>query len=174
MKKRVFILTLILLLGITLVGCAARTPAAPQETALQGTVPQDSETRSATVVFFAEPVNFLAQEGAEINRTSIVFDRKRAACIDEIDRITAILQSAVTWNKDTAAREELYADGGFATSDEEKLYYFSDNSNTIFYEVLSMDPETEKVSVEFYFAELSAADMEYIRSLKDSTDGLRY
>ena len=37
-----------------------------------------------------------------------------------------------------------------------------------------MDPETEKVNVEFYMATLSEADMEYIRSLKDSKDGFKY
>lgn len=174
MKKRVFILVLILILGMALIGCADKKPAAPQETAPQGTVQQGTETRTATVIFFAEPVNFLAQEGAEINRTNIVFDRKRAACIDEIDRINSILQNVDTWSADTAAREELYVDGGFCTSDDDQLYYFSPNSNTVFYEVLSMDHETEKVNVEFYFAELSAADMEYLRSLKDSTDGYRY
>ena len=174
MKKRVFILGLVLILAIVLVGCSDKKPTTPQETAPQENETQGSEVQSATVIIFKEPVNFLAQEGVDINQTNIVFDRKRAVCVDEIDKIAGIIRGIESWSADTGEREELYVDGGFGLSDAEKFYYFSNNSNTIFYEVLSMDPETEKVNVDFYFATLSATDIEYIRSLKDSSDGYRY
>ena len=174
MKKRVFILGLILILAIALVGCADKKSTTPQETVPPGDATQGSEIQTVTVVFFKEPVDFLAQEGVDINQINIVFDRKRAACVDEIDRIASILHGIDRWSTDTTDREELYVDGCFGVSDTEKIYYFSNNSNTIFYQVLSMDPETEKVSVEYYFTTLSATDIEYIRSLKDSTDGYKY
>ena len=104
---------------------------------------------------------------------SLVFNRNRAACIDEIERLASMIKSIDKWSAGTTGRDELYVDGGFGLSDE-RLYYFSYTDNTIFYQIISMDPETEKVNVEFYFAALSATDMEYIRSLKDSKDGFKY
>ena len=174
MKKRIILVGLLLVLAIVLAGCADKKPAAPQETAPQENAGQGSEIQSATVIFFTEPVNLLAQEEADINRTSIVFDRKRAVCVDEIDRIASILHGIDSWSADTAEREELYVDGDFGLSDAERFYWFSYTDNTIFYQIISMDPETEKVNVEFYFAALSETDMEYIRSLKDSKDGFKY
>ena len=174
MKKRIILIGLLLVLAIVLAGCADKKPAAPQETAPQETAEQGLEIQSATVIFFTEPVNILAQEEADINQTHIVFDRKRAVCVDEIDRIASILHGIDSWSADTAEREELYVDGDFGLSDAERFYWFSYTDNTIFYQIISMDPETEKVNVEFYMATLSEADMEYIRSLKDSKDGFKY
>ena len=174
MKKRLIFAGFLLILAIGLAGCADKKPAAPQETAPQENAEQGSEIQSATVIFFKEPVNFLAQEGVDIDQTNIVFNRNRAACIDEIERLASMIKSIDKWSAGTAGRDELYVDGGFGLSDDERLYYFSYTDNTIFYEIISMDPETEKVNVEFYFAALSATDMEYIRSLKDSKDGFKH
>ena len=174
MKKRVFILGLILILAIVLIGCADNKTTTPQETAPQENAAQGSEIQSATVIFFTKPMNFLAQNGAIEDQTNIVFRRNRAACVDEIDRIAGIRQGIDSWSADTAGREELYVDGGFSLSDAERLYWFSYADNTVFYTVQSMDSETGKVNVEFYFAALSETDMEYIKSLKDSTDGYKY
>ncbi|MBR5701376.1 MAG: hypothetical protein IKX47_02830, partial [Oscillospiraceae bacterium] len=148
---------------------------APQGTAAQESAVQEPETQAATVSFFREPRDILnQQEGTVIEQTSIVFQRKRAACADEIDRIKGILQSIDNWTVDTAARDELIADGYFGVSDTERLYYFSYEGNAVFYLLLSMDQETGKVTAERYTAAIPEADMEYIRSLKDSTDGIKY
>ena len=148
---------------------------APQGTAPQESAVQEAETQAAKVSFFPEPRDLMhQQEGTVIEQTSIVFQRKRAACADEIDRIKSILQSIDSWTIDTAVREELFADGYFGVSDEERLYFFSYDGNAVFYDVLSMDQETGKVSAERHIASIPETDMEYLRSLKDSKDGIKY
>ena len=174
MKKRIILVGLLLVLAIVLAGCADKVPAAPQETEPQENDTQESEIQLATVVYFTEPLDFLAQNGTIADQAYVVFKRTRAGCVDVIDRLAGILQGIDSWSADTAEREELYVDGEFSLSDSERLYWFSYTDNTIFYQIISMDPETEQVNVERYMATLSEADMEYIRSLKDSKDGYTY
>ena len=174
MKKRIIVCGLILLLAAVLVGCAGKKPTTPQETAPQENDTQGSEIQSATVVFFSEPLNYLEQNGTIADQTYIVFRRTRAGCVEVIDRLASILHGIDSWSAGTSEREALYVDGEISLSDAERIYWFSYTDNTVFYTVLFMDPETEKVNAEFYFAALSETDMEYIKSLKDSMDGYKY
>ena len=56
MRKRIFILGLILILAFILVGCSDKKPASPQETSPQENNVQESEVQSVTFCVFKEPV----------------------------------------------------------------------------------------------------------------------
>ena len=171
MKKRIFILGLILILAIVLVGCADKKPASPQETSPQENNIQESEVQSVTLCVFKEPV-ILQQTEFEIEK-HIFFTRKHSASIDEIDRIKSIVNSVSNWSTDAAGTEGLLVDGYFGLSDEEYPFYYSYSSNFLFYETFSMDKDTGKIiEVVRHYAAISETDMEYIKSLKDSKDGI--
>ena len=176
MKKGMFVLGLLLLLTLVPAGCAGGKPVAAPETAPPAAAENAPETWSVTVQFYAEPVNVLSKsEDGSVRKVShIIFKRNHAAGAEVIERLKGLVQNAEAWSADTPEREELYVDGGFGLSDDERNYSFCCKDKILYYPVFVMDPETQTLRAERYVTTVSEDDIAFILSLKDSKDGYKY
>ena len=132
---------------------------------------QENEVQSATVIYFDEPC-VLGQE--EPAREHVVLNRKHAQSIAEIQGLKGIIDGIDSWSEGLPDGGELLIDGSLGLSDGETLYYFSYRSKLLCYAVLSLDEETETVQAKWYCGQVSDADLELIKSIKDSQNGIHY
>lgn len=132
---------------------------------------QETEVRSATIAYFDEPCG-LSQEWQVSEH--VVLDRKHAQSTAEIQGLKGIIDGIDSWSDGLPGGGELLIDGHLGLSDDERIYYFSYGSKLLCYAVLSLDQETETVLPEWHYAQLSDADLELIKSIRDSEDGIHY
>ncbi len=132
-------------------------------------VPREGE--GATVCFYREPTNIT--ETTPDKAATIWLPRKHSAAIPEIEELKRIVDGIESWTLGLVRDEDLTADGylGLWDREYEQTFYFSYGGNYLFYSVLSMDPETEKLEAAHYFAPISQEDMAFIRSIQETKNG---
>lgn len=102
------------------------------------------------MIFYFEPI----EEAPSVNENEIwnVGCQGKELNQEKADKLRAILDSVDEWHDDSLIdRLAYYYDGEFIFIESEMKYYFSYDSNIIFYD--------------HYFAEISTEDMEYIKSI---------
>ena len=129
------------------------------------------EAQGATLCFYREPTNIT--ETTPDKARTVWLTRKHRAGIPEIEELKRIVDGIDSWTLGLVRDEDLTADGylGLWDMEYEHALYFSYSGNYLFYTVLSMDPETEKLEAAHYFAPISREDMAFIRSIQDTKNG---
>ena len=129
------------------------------------------EAQGATLCFYREPTN-ITETRPDKART-VWLTRKHRAGIPEIEELKRIVDGIDSWTLGLVRDKDLTADGYLSLWDGEYEHalYFSYSGNYLFYTVLSMDPETEKLEAARYFAPISQEDMAFIRSIQDTKNG---
>ncbi len=129
------------------------------------------EAQGATICFYREPTNIT--ETTPAKAATIWLPRKHRAGIPEIEELKRIVDGIDSWTLGLVQDEDLTADGylGLWGEEYEHALYFSYSGNYLFYTILSMDPETEKLEAAHYFAPISREDMAFIRSIQDTKNG---
>ena len=130
------------------------------------------EVQGATVCFYPEPRSITGTTEADPGK-HVYLTRKHRAAIPEIEELKRIIDGIDSWTPGLVSDEDLTWDGhlGLWGEEYENSLYFSYSGNYLFYTVRSMDPETEKMKVERYFATISPEDMAFIQSIKDTKNG---
>ena len=129
------------------------------------------EAQGATVCFYREPTKIAETEPVIV--TTIWLPRKHSAAIPEIEELKRIIDGVESWTLGLIRDEDLTADGylGLWNEEYDHSFGFSYRGNCLFYEVRSLDPETEKPEAVRYFAPISEEDMAFIRSIQETKNG---
>ena len=149
--------------GLDIFGTAAMWAAALKD--------MPREVQGATVCFYREPTNIT--EATPDKARTVWLTRKHRVGIPEIEELKRIIDGVDVWTFGLVRDEDLSADGylGLWGEEYDHTIYFSYSGNYLFYTVRSMDPETETLKAERYFAVISQEDMDFIRSIQDTKNG---